>query len=163
MFVNLPASDVNFIAEACRLDWVQLSGRETWDYCKDIHKPIIKTIHISPKTTTETILAEIKHGYRQLSRERLVFLLDTQAKNTHGGTGQIFNWQIAKEISRQYPVMIAGGLTPDNVGLLIKEVNPWGVDVSSGVETEGQKDINKIKDFIKKARGESQAPPFREK
>ena len=61
-------------------------------------------------------------------------------------TGQTFDWQLAKEVAAQFPVIIAGGLTPENVGQLIEEVQPWGVDVSSGVETEGKR-ISKIKNL----------------
>ena len=78
--------------------------------------------------------------------------MDTHSKSAFGGTGLSFNPQIAKGVSSKYPVLIAGGLTPDNVGDLIQEAKPWGVDVSSGVETDGKKDIRKIKYFIQTVR-----------
>jgi phosphoribosylanthranilate isomerase len=70
---------------------------------------------------------------------RLICLLDSIVEGTYGGTGTLFNWQAAKVVSDKFSVMIAGGLTPDNVGELMKLTNPWGVDVSSGVETNGEK------------------------
>jgi phosphoribosylanthranilate isomerase len=80
--------------------------------------------------------------------------LDTWSKNTRGGTGQTFDWQIARKIAADIPVFVAGGLTPENVKYLIREVHPLGVDVSSGVETCGKKDNKKIRDFIREVKGE---------
>jgi phosphoribosylanthranilate isomerase len=153
VFVNTPAADVNFIAEACRLDWVQISGDESWEYCREIQKPVIKVIHIFNSSTAVDIREGIKKGYRCLPGDRFICLLDTQIKGSYGGTGQAFDWQLAGEISAQYPVIIAGGLTPDNVGELIAQAHPWGVDVSSGVETGGQKDVLKIREFVRKVKG----------
>jgi phosphoribosylanthranilate isomerase len=152
VFVNSPATDVNFVAEACHLDWVQLSGDESWDFCKGIKKPVIKAIHVFKSSTIREIIGKIEGGYSLFSREKLICLLDSKVRNVYGGTGKTFDWQLAKEISASYPVMIAGGLTPENVGQLVKGIRPWGVDVSSGVETEGKKDIQKIKDFVKRAK-----------
>jgi phosphoribosylanthranilate isomerase len=152
VFVNLPIADVNFIAEACRLDRVQLSGDEDWDYCRNIRKPVIKAIHISPGNTAQEVLENIKEGYRILGKEKLVCLLDSHVKGTYGGSGQTFDWHLTREVAAKFPVFVAGGLTPENVGNLIEDVQPWGVDVSSGVETKGQKDIQKIKEFIKEVK-----------
>ena len=152
VFVNTPAREVNRIADYCRLDWVQLSGDETWRYCRKIERPVIKVIHVSADKKAEQILSEIDMGYRLRSESDLVCLLDSEVRGTYGGTGQTFNWQFAKEVSARFPVIIAGGLTPAIVGQLIKEVKPWGVDVSTGVETDEQKDISKIRAFIKAVR-----------
>jgi len=152
VFVNAPITDVNFIAESCNLDLVQLSGDESWDYCQDIKKPVIKAIHITTASTVDSVVQTIKKGYNALTPGKLTFLLDTSSKSAYGGTGLTFDPRIAKGVASKYRVLIAGGLTPENVGELIREVKPWGVDVSSGVETEGKKDIRKIKYFIQTVR-----------
>ena len=151
VFVNRGAAGINRVAELCGMDWVQLSGTETWEYCKQIERPIIKAIHIS-RQKSEEVIAEIEKGRQILGTRELICLLDTASKEAYGGTGQTFDWQVAKEVAARFPVIIAGGLTPDNVGQLIDEVHPWGIDVSSGVETNGLKDPAKIAAFIQAVR-----------
>jgi len=152
VFVNSAADEVNRVADYCRLDRVQLSGDETWDYCRKIERPIIKAIHVSKTTKSEEIISEITAGYRLLRQQNLICLLDSKVGNTYGGTGKAFDWKLTVEICARFPVLIAGGLTSRNVGRLIKKYQPWGVDVSGGVEAEGQKDRAKIEAFIKAVR-----------
>lgn len=152
VFVNSSSHEVNHIADYCQLDWIQLSGDESWHYCQEIERPVIKVIHIFANKAAKEVLADIEMGYQFLPRNRLICLLDSKAGETYGGTGQAFDWQLAKEVSARFPVIIAGGLTPANVGQLVKQVQPWGVDVSTGVETEGQKDASKIRAFVEAVR-----------
>lgn len=153
VFVNEKAEEVNRVADFCSLDYVQLSGHEGWQYCLEIEKPIIKALHITDSQPAEDVIAEIEKGYKLLGKDRLVCLLDTHSAEAYGGTGQVFDWRLAKEVSARFPVMVAGGLSAKNVGELVGQVRPWGVDVSSGVETNGRKDISKIRDFIQAVKG----------
>jgi len=152
VFVNASEVDINFIAESCRLDWVQLSGDETWEFCTLIKKPVIKTIHIFNNSPVKQLLDEIKKGFAYVAADRLKILLDTRVKGSYGGTGTPFDWKIAREVSEHYPVFVAGGLSPDNIVQMLGAVKPWGVDVSSGVESSAKKDPEKIRQFISKVR-----------
>jgi len=152
VFVNSSLEEVNRIAELCRLDWVQLSGNETWHYCQQIKRPIIKAVHISSTATVQTTVDEIAAGYQLLSGKEMVCLLDAQVGDSYGGTGEVFNWQLARDVSASFPVIVAGGLNAANVCQLVSEVHPWGVDVSTGVESNGRKDPEKIMAFIESVR-----------
>jgi phosphoribosylanthranilate isomerase len=152
VFVNAPAPTVNFLAAYCMLDWVQLSGDETWECCQQIEKPVIKAIHVSAEWTEKELLARLEDGQQVLSSRPPVFLLDTFAQDQYGGTGQVFPWEIARQAAAEFPVIIAGGLHPQNVGQVISSLQPWGVDVSSGVEDDGVKSVKKIRAFIRAVR-----------
>jgi phosphoribosylanthranilate isomerase len=152
VFVNISAIEVNHITRYCHLDLVQLSGDETWSYCQKIEFPLIKVIHIGASKKASEVLCEIEKGYKTDLKHKPIYLLDTKTKGIYGGTGITFDWKIAKEISSRYPVIIAGGLSQQNVENLIKQLNPFGIDVSSGVESCGKKDKKKIDAFIKAVR-----------
>jgi phosphoribosylanthranilate isomerase len=148
VFVNMSAAEVNTVAADCGLDWVQLSGDENWEYCQEIEKPVIKAIHIYPEWDEEELLAYLENGQRKLGSRSPIYLLDTFVEQKYGGTGQTFAWEIARRATEKYPVIIAGGLQPENVGEVVSNLKPWGVDVSSGVESRGVKDVAKIKAFV---------------
>ncbi len=152
VFVNMPAHEVNRIANSCNLDWVQLSGDEPWEYCCQITKPLIKAVRISHDQNPQEIYTNLATGAGVLSNQRYLYLLDSQVKGKYGGTGMTFDWSLARQAAAQFPVIIAGGLTPENVAQAIEAVTPWGVDVSSGVEVDGVKDIAKIRAFIEAVR-----------
>lgn len=152
VFVNLPAAEINSIAEYCKLDLVQLSGDESWSYCLDIERPFINVIHIGKYQSSSKVLSEIEEGCKVGLKQKHICLLDTKIGNVYGGSGKVFDWRLVEEISSKYPLILAGGLSSENVRRLVKQVNPWGVDVSSGVESGGKKDIQKINAFIQDVR-----------
>jgi len=151
VFVNAPSSQVNELADFCALDWVQLSGDESWEYCREVVRPVIKAIRIDQQSP-EDLYAELSAGGKLLPAQGFIALLDSQVEGKYGGTGESFNWNLVQRVTKRFPVIIAGGLDPKNVARLIERVAPWGVDVSSGVETGGVKDIAKIKAFIEAVR-----------
>ncbi len=151
VFVNAPSSQVNELADFCALDWVQLSGDESWEYCREVVKPIIKAIRIGQQSPEE-LYAALSAGSKLLPAHGFITLLDSQVEGKHGGTGEGFDWKLAQEAAKRFPIIVAGGLDPENVARLIETVAPWGVDVSSGVETGGVKDMTKIKAFIEAVR-----------
>lgn len=152
VFVNMPARMVNRIADSCLLDWVQLSGDEPWQYCREISKPVIKAVRISRYLSPEQICANIAIGEKVINTKKHIYLLDSQVTGKYGGSGKTFEWRLAQQAAARFPVVIAGGINPQNVARAIKTVAPWGVDVSSGVEEGGVKDLTKIRAFIEAVR-----------
>lgn len=150
VFVNLEASEVNEIAAYLDLDFVQLSGDEDISEIEKIAYPVLKTIHVSLGDMVESLRSKV-NMLRNCGGE-IIPLLDTAVKGHYGGTGKRFDWQLAKEFCKESKAIIAGGLNPQNVGEAVKKVNPWGVDVSGGVETGGVKDTSLIESFIEEAR-----------
>jgi phosphoribosylanthranilate isomerase len=143
LFVNESPMTVNETADQCGLDIVQLHGEETPAYCDAVKRRIIKVFRVKNITCLEPI-----KDY-QVS----AYLLDTWSPTAHGGTGRTFNWEVATCAAQTNRIILAGGLTVDNVAAAIEQVQPYGVDVSSGVESApGQKDANKIREFIRRAR-----------
>jgi phosphoribosylanthranilate isomerase len=152
VFVNAHAGTINRIAETCHLDWVQLSGDEPWESCLELDRPIIKVKRVSRTNRPQQVIRDLTYGTKLLKKQRHIFLLDANVRGKYGGTGLTFDWKLAVPIAREFPVIVAGGLTPDNVARAIKLISPWGVDVSTGVETRGIKDLRKIRKFIEAVR-----------
>jgi phosphoribosylanthranilate isomerase len=140
VFADADAATVNRTAEAVGLDLVQLSGDEPPDICDKLSRPVLKAVKVKDSTSAEEIIAALRPG--------AIPLLDTHAEDALGGTGRAFDWAVAAAVARRFPIVLAGGLTPDNVGEAVRRVRPWAVDVSSGVETEGVKDVGKMRAFI---------------
>lgn len=160
IFVNEDSSFINHIATQCDLDIVQLSGDEDTEYCRQIDFPIIKAVHVGPASNLQQILGKIVDFYRLMQERPVICMLDSKVGSSYGGSGSIFDWHIAAEAALRFPVIIAGGLRPDNVRRLIRNVSPIGVDVSTGVETDGHKDIHKVTDFIRAVRLAHNRTPY---
>jgi phosphoribosylanthranilate isomerase len=144
VFADQDADTINAIAEECGLDIVQLSGSEPWEMCAVIRRPVFKCMKVRPEDAAASVLGGIGEGG--------IVLLDPYVSGTYGGTGRTLDWGVAAEVAVHTPTVLAGGLTPDNVGEAVRKVRPWAVDVSSGVETEGAKDTEKIREFIAAAK-----------
>jgi phosphoribosylanthranilate isomerase len=151
VFVNTPAIEVNRIVEHCDLDRVQLSGDEPWSYIGDIAVPVIKAIRVHRYLDNDSLLADLEKAWR-FTDDDFLFLLDRAVPGIYGGSGQTFDWKLARGVTEKLPVIIAGGLSPENVTEAIRIARPWGVDVSSGVESDGVKDTARIKAFISAVR-----------
>ncbi len=139
---NLPL--LNATADQCGLDLIQLHGEETPEYCQAVQRRVIKAFRVKDSSTLDSLLRYHVSGY----------LLDAWSPAAHGGTGQTFNWEIAAEaVKRGQRIILAGGLTPENVSEAITQVGPYAVDVSSGVESApGRKDSDRIRTFIEHVR-----------
>ena len=148
LFRNQQARWVNKVAQQVDLDYVQLCGEEDEGYMRSMWRPVIRQIRVKSGMNTSDLLEAVEY---HLSRGRHV-LLDSFDEGTPGGSGKIFDWRLAEGVVDKENVLLAGGLDPVNVGSAISQLNPWGVDVSSGVESEGLKDHSKIRDFIQTAK-----------
>jgi phosphoribosylanthranilate isomerase len=140
VFVDESPEDMNRIAHHCRLDYVQLSGDEPDDVLAELDVPAIQVIHVGETTPAETVRERV------VASSAALVMLDTAVAGWQGGTGRQIEWHRLPPMER--PVLLAGGLHAFNVTEALRTVNPWGVDVSSGVETDGQKDHGKIRAFM---------------
>ncbi|OPX20636.1 MAG: N-(5'-phosphoribosyl)anthranilate isomerase [Desulfobacca sp. 4484_104] len=121
VFVNEELATVRELADQMGLDWLQLHGEEPPDYCQAAYQGRVRA-----------------------------FLLDTYKSGQKGGTGQIFDWSLAVSAKNWGPVILAGGLNPDNIAAAVQAVQPPAVDVASGVEAApGRKDPDKLRAFFK--------------
>ncbi len=143
VFVHKEADYINEVAEQVGLQYVQLHGTETPEFCQQIKRPVIKAIRVHSAVDLEQIKAFQSAVWR--------LLLDTPTPDW-GGSGETHDWELASLVSQTHRILLAGGLTVENVAAAVRQVRPWGVDVSSGVETNRQKDCEKIQAFIKQVR-----------
>jgi phosphoribosylanthranilate isomerase len=176
LFVNTEPSTINRVAALVGLDHVQLSGDEPVAHAELITHPIIKAVRLDGSATEAGWLTSDHAGCSREGRGEglpspqnpiphnqvggslaaglppLVLLVDAHVPGSYGGTGVVADWERAAELAARVPLILAGGLTPVNVAAAIAAVAPIGVDVSSGVETDGIKDCLKIEAFIGAAR-----------
>lgn len=140
VFVNESSKEINKIAKEIKLNLIQLHGEEPPEVIDDIELPVIKAFRVN-----ENFDYSILSKYKNCS-----FLLDTFNENEYGGTGQQFNWRkIPSELKGK--IILAGGISENNVGSIYKEINPYAIDVSSSIEIEpGKKDHKKLKQLFQK-------------
>jgi len=152
IFAGQALDAVNAIADECGLDLVQLSGGEPWQDCLRIARQVIRVVHVEQGATAAGVLDRIEAG------TAVACLLDTASEGVYGGSGRTMDWTVARDVAARLPIVLAGGLAPDNVDEVVRAVRPWGVDVSSGVESDGQKDTEKVRAFVRAAKGASRVP-----
>lgn len=126
---------------------VQLHGTESPSYVSSIDGRVIKTIHVDPKNPDTGALERSVNDL-----PRAIALFDTEVAGSAGGTGVPFSWKSVAPIARTRQVIVAGGLTPETVGACVQTVRPYGVDVRTGIETDGRKDPKKMRAFVKAVR-----------
>ncbi len=144
VFADHPVAEIERVIDRCGFRTVQLHGSEAPEYCRQLTVSVIKTFRVRPGGPPPPFEAYRVHA----------FLLDTFVEGKLGGTGKTFPLEVASSAKAFGRVIIAGGLTPENVLQVIREVHPYAVDVSSGVESKpGRKDPQKLRDFIARARG----------
>lgn len=147
LFVNAPEELVMHAMGACGLQLLQFHGDETPDYCRQFGAMSMKAFRVKDAETIRTLPDYPTDAW----------LLDAFVPGQRGGTGHSFSWDLALEaVKLGRPVFLAGGLTPDNVAEAVRKVQPYGVDVSSGVESApGKKDHAKVRAFIEAAKAAS--------
>ena len=147
VFVNERLATVRTIMDTCGLAMAQLHGDETATYCHELARPAMKALRLRDRGS---LLALAEYQGRGGIRG---FVLDTYSEFAYGGTGQVADWGLAAEVAKSTSVLLAGGLTPDNVADAVRTVRPYGVDVSSGVESApGRKDHGKVRAFLEAVR-----------
>ena len=143
LFVNAELDFVNRTADSCGLDIVQLHGDESPAYCRLVRRRVMKAFRVRGPESLES-LADYQVA---------AYLLDAYSPNAYGGTGARFDWDCALAAKERGPIVLAGGLDPDNVASAVAKVAPYAVDVSSGVESSpGRKDPEKVTLFLAEAK-----------
>ena len=147
VFVNEDAQVVREIMDDTGLMLAQLHGDETAGYCEALARPALKALRLKDQ---RSFLSLAEYQGRAGVRG---FVVDAHCDDAYGGTGQVADWRLAVQVAKASKVLLAGGLTPTNVADAIKAVQPYGVDVSSGVEASpGRKDHDKIRAFVRAVR-----------
>ena len=153
LFADQPIHEVNSYVKRRHLERVQLCGSESLDYCEQVLAPTIKVIHVPEGEAQDNDVDRLAERIRTYIDAGHLVTLDRQVDGLQGGTGKSFDWSIATTLAQAgHEFLLAGGLTPENVAEAVRTVAPWGVDVSSGVETGGVKDATKIRAFIQQVR-----------
>ena len=157
IFADQPLSEVKATVRRVGVDVVQLCGSESMKFCDETPAPVLRVVHVPGGIHTDDEVETLARRMRELKERGHSVTLDRAVGKLQGGTGQSFDWGVAARLSKEgFDFMLAGGLTPENVGRAVREVNPWGVDVSSGVETDGMKDAEKIRRFVSEAKRASE-------
>ena len=139
VFVNESLDQIDKISKQVGLDFIQLHGDETPLYCNKVKMPIIKVFRISDDFDDKILKDYDVHA----------FLFDTYEEKCHGGTGNIFNWELIRDLNMTHPMILSGGLNEENIQDAIKITSPDGLDVNSGVEKEpGIKSLDKIRSLF---------------
>jgi phosphoribosylanthranilate isomerase len=145
VLVNQPLERLRALVDGIRLDAVQLHGDEDADYCaaaRDLGVTVIKAVQVAGPQDIEGLRALPVHAV----------LLDAYRPGQRGGIGEPFDWRLAVPVARAMPVILSGGLNPENVAAGVTAVRPYGVDASSGLEIDGRKDPAKMRAFVAAAR-----------
>jgi len=146
VFARQSIDEIERVLDQVDLDLVQLSGGEHPALAGRVRRIVVRAVHVSEGMNARSVLREIERAPNTIAH------LDAKSKQG-GGTGQRIDWSLAAEVAAKRPLVLAGGLNPENVGEAVRLVRPWAVDVSSGVETKGEKDRDKIRAFIAAAKG----------
>ncbi|MDK2776427.1 MAG: phosphoribosylanthranilate isomerase [Pseudomonadota bacterium] len=141
LFVNPSADEVQKVLDSVRIDLIQFHGDEEDDFCSQFNRPYIKAVRV--RQASDVVASCVRFP------GALAILLDSYKPGVPGGTGESFDWSLVPaEFSK--PIILAGGLNPGNVAQAIRQVRPFAVDVSGGVEaSKGIKDHGKVNEFIK--------------
>ncbi len=152
VFVDQSVEEVNRTGDAVGLDFIQLHGSEDQAYWDQIDRPIVvaRRLH-EGLTDLEAVEALGPINTYVGSRDSLA-LIEPLVEGQPGGTGVRLDMELASSLARRYSFLLAGGLTPENVSSVVESVRPWGVDVSSGVETDRAKDYAKVGRFVHAAK-----------
>ena len=139
VFVNSSSDEINSLLETGILNLVQLHGDESHEFCAAFENKAFKAYRGVPGAEANVYARS----------QAPAFLVDAAVNGSYGGTGLMADWSAAATLTKHYPLFLAGGLKPKNVADAVRQVNPWGVDVASGVESSpGKKDVGKMHAFI---------------